>query len=83
MRLHVSLTALSAALLLLAASMQPASALTKVQANGLCAMFKIQQCPKQSQPYHYQYCSQHGWGTIAYDGGAIPCCRHWVCGFIH
>ena len=80
MKSQLSLTGLSATIIVFASSLvQPASALTKGGAYGVCAADKQSQCPKGS--YNSIQCTQMG--RQYYSGGWIPCCKHWKCYEIH
>jgi hypothetical protein len=80
MKTQLSLTGLSAAIIVFASSLvQPASALTKAGAYGVCAAVKQMQCPKGS--YTNIYCKQMG--RQYYSGGWVPCCKQWSCYEIH
>jgi hypothetical protein len=81
MKSRILLTGLSVATMLLGTSslMQPAFALTKAGAYGLCAAIKFQQC-NPNNAYHYKLCAKMG--RVPYTGGYIPCCKVWNCGYI-
>jgi hypothetical protein len=82
MKSRVVLTGLSVATMLVASSLlQPAFALTKAGAWGLCAVIKFQQCPQaRSGLDHFEWCKQMG--TVPYTGGSVPCCKQWKCGYV-
>jgi hypothetical protein len=62
MKSRVLLTGLAVATMLVASSLlQPAFALTKVQANVLCVMIKFQQCSQTRFGLdHFEWCRQQG-----------------------